>query len=406
MKSKHLILFTAQFPYGRAETFLETEILFLSEAFEKIVIVSQASDESEKRSVPSNCEVIRNPIVVNSFDRLMALSGVLSSDVWKEKNIALKEYGCSYEAVMKTLLISNYRAQRIAGLAKQLIKKFPQNSVVCYSYWSDDAAIGLAMLRAENPNLRCISRAHGWDMYFEASAVGYLPFRRFLGRNLDRVFTISEKGKQYAIDRWGVSPDKLEIARLGVKKQKFHENAPEVFTIVSCSSLIPLKRVHLIVEALSLLPKSLSFKWMHFGGGVLLNEVKDLAAEKLPIESFEFKGQVSNEEVLEWYRKNSVSAFVNVSTTEGVPVSIMEAMSFGIPSIATDVGGNSEIVNADNGVLLGSDPTAEEIANAFVQFSELTDVVSARRLNALDTWNKKYNAADNYTSFASKLVEI
>lgn len=401
-----MILFTAQFPYGRAETFLETEILFLSEAFEKIVIVSQASDESEKRSVPSNCEVIRNPIVVNSFDRLMALSGVLSSDVWKEKNIALKEYGCSYEAVMKTLLISNYRAQRIAGLAKQLIKKFPQNSVVCYSYWSDDAAIGLAMLRAENPNLRCISRAHGWDMYFEASAVGYLPFRRFLGRNLDRVFTISEKGKQYAIDRWGVSPDKLEIARLGVKKQKFHENAPEVFTIVSCSSLIPLKRVHLIVEALSLLPKSLSFKWMHFGGGVLLNEVKDLAAEKLPIESFEFKGQVSNEEVLEWYRKNSVSAFVNVSTTEGVPVSIMEAMSFGIPSIATDVGGNSEIVNADNGVLLGSDPTAEEIANAFVQFSELTDVVSARRLNALDTWNKKYNAADNYTSFASKLVEI
>lgn len=401
-----MILFTAQFPYGRTETFLETEILFLSEAFEKIVIVSQASDENEKRSVPSNCEVIRNPIVVNSFDRLMALSGVLSSDVRKEKNIALKEYGCSYEAVMKTLLISNYRAQRIAGLAKQLIKKFPQNSVVCYSYWSDDAAIGLAMLRAENPNLRCISRAHGWDMYFEASAVGYLPFRRFLGRNLDRVFTISEKGKQYAIDRWGVSPDKLEIARLGVKKQKFHENAPEVFTIVSCSSLIPLKRVHLIVEALSLLPKSLAFKWVHFGGGVLLNEVKDLAAEKLPIESFEFKGQVSNEEVLEWYRKNSASAFVNVSTTEGVPVSIMEAMSFGIPSIATNVGGNSEIVNAENGVLLSSDPTAEEIANAFVQFSELTDVVSARRLNALDTWNKKYNAADNYTSFASKLVEI
>lgn len=41
-----------------------------------------------------------------------------------------------------------------------------------------------------------------------------------------------------------------------------------------------------------------------------------------------------------------------MSDSEGIPVSIMEAMSFGIPVIARNVGGMSEIVNEENGLLL------------------------------------------------------
>ena len=45
-------------------------------------------------------------------------------------------------------------------------------------------------------------------------------------------------------------------------------------------------------------------------------------------------------------------AFINVSSSEGVPVSIMEAMTFVISVITTDLGGNTEIVNEQNGWLL------------------------------------------------------
>lgn len=41
-----------------------------------------------------------------------------------------------------------------------------------------------------------------------------------------------------------------------------------------------------------------------------------------------------------------------MSLSEGIPVSIMEAISFGIPIIATNVGGNAEIVNDETGVLI------------------------------------------------------
>lgn len=51
-----------------------------------------------------------------------------------------------------------------------------------------------------------------------------------------------------------------------------------------------------------------------------------------------------------------------MSDSEGIPVSIMEAMSFGIPVIARNVGGMSEIVNEENGLLLENDD-AEDAAS-------------------------------------------
>jgi len=44
-------------------------------------------------------------------------------------------------------------------------------------------------------------------------------------------------------------------------------------------------------------------------------------------------------DVLNYYASNPVDVFINTSSSEGLPVSIMEAMSFGIPVIATNVGG-------------------------------------------------------------------
>ncbi|NJK95527.1 MAG: glycosyltransferase [Bacteroidales bacterium] len=44
--------------------------------------------------------------------------------------------------------------------------------------------------------------------------------------------------------------------------------------------------------------------------------------------------------------------FLNTSLSEGVPVSVMEALSFGLPVIATDVGGTGELINDEVGMLI------------------------------------------------------
>lgn len=64
-----------------------------------------------------------------------------------------------------------------------------------------------------------------------------------------------------------------------------------------------------------------------------------------------------NQQVYDYYKSNKVDVFVNVSYSEGLPVSLMEASSFGIPVIATDVGGSAEIIDKEqkNGFLLDKD---------------------------------------------------
>ena len=77
---------------------------------------------------------------------------------------------------------------------------------------------------------------------------------------------------------------------------------------------------------------------------------------------------MSNQQIIDFYAKTPLDLFINVSESEGIPVSIMEAMSFGIPAIATNVGGTNEIVNQKNGYLIDSESTSEEISNYINNF--------------------------------------
>ena len=58
-KNDSLFLFTAQFPYGnKSETFLETEILYLSNSFKKVFIFpTSCENKSVVRSIPSNVSI-------------------------------------------------------------------------------------------------------------------------------------------------------------------------------------------------------------------------------------------------------------------------------------------------------------------------------------------------------------
>ena len=80
-------------------------------------------------------------------------------------------------------------------------------------------------------------------------------------------------------------------------------------------------------------------------------------------------------------------------------------MSFGIPCIATNVGGTPEIVNNKNGHLLMSDPSAKEVAKAITDFYNLPhDGKEKKRIAAYKTWKNKYNAEVNYSKFAEELL--
>ena len=137
------------------------------------------------------------------------------------------------------------------------------------------------------------------------------------------------------------------------------------FLLISCASVIPLKRIDLIIRSLKNI-KDFDLTWIHVGDGSMRIKMEKLAKKVLQNKmniSYIFKGYMDNEKIMDFYEKNYVDCFITTSETEGCPVSIQEALAFGIPVIGTAVG-EIPLMIRKNGILLSANPKVEEITNA------------------------------------------
>ncbi|MTI29241.1 glycosyltransferase, partial [Xanthovirga aplysinae] len=143
----------------------------------------------------------------------------------------------------------------------------------------------------------------------------------------------------------------------------------------------------------------------HMGGGPLEKKLRNyIKTFKQPNLQAELKGAVPHQEVLNFYREERVDVFMNVSDTEGVPVTIMEAQSYGIPVIATAVGGTSEIVSNENGILL---PKACEVYDIINALSKILDNnFYQKREKSRKSWEKKFVAEINYRKLVESILGL
>ena len=319
------------------------------------------------------------------------------------------------KATLSSLVATYTKATAVNSFLEKFVaeNKIERSSLTLYSYWMNDMAAGLAMFNYKNPQVKTLCRAHGWDLYFERHTPNYLSLRNFIVGNLTATFCISENGKNY-LDELTANKfsQKIKLARLGTFNTKNVLSASNSgkLKLVSCSNIVPLKRIHLIIEALASID-DLEIEWVHFGVHFLKDEIENLAHKKLSGKKnvrYKFGGQVTNEALLHYYTTNAIDAFINVSETEGLPVSIMEANSFGIPAIATNVGGTAEIVQHNvNGFLLKATCTVEEIvATIRLLYNLSAEKKSSMRKSAFEIWNKDFNAEKNYSTFAQTILSL
>ena len=202
-------------------------------------------------------------------------------------------------------------------------------------------------------------RLHGFDLYEELYD-GYIPFRYNMLKKTDLILLISEFGKKYLSKRYPAFLDHMFVNRLGVKyKSKVANSDDQTFKILTCATLVPLKRMDLLAEAINDL--KFPVKWLHLGDGDERQKIETIMNEAPDNVSYEISGWLPANKILDRIIDFSPDLFVNVSTTEGVPVSIMEAYSCGVPALATDVGGSHEIVNHQNGKLIPANITSQQL---------------------------------------------
>ncbi len=411
--SRVLFLFTDFYPYEPYEPYIENEADFLFTTFDNIYIFSQTAVKIPLHHLPKHVKSFNRPIKVRFLSKVSALFFTNFRLFLDEKDFIHNVLKSKFTLNKKRIFLMEYRkARRFSRPVFNLIKKEESNNnlIFIYSYWNDYKAIAAALLKERFPFVKAFSRAHGWDVYFERNTENYLPLKRFMSKELDKIFYVSENGLQYTARKL-VNCKKMQVSRLGISNStSFAEiKKTETLTIASCSIFSPIKRIELIIEALSIIPPHIKIKWIHFGDGPkyedLLAQSKNLLGSKKNIE-YVFNGFIQNRDLLNNYLKRNINLFINVSSTEGLPLTIIEAMSFGIPAIGTDVGGVSEIIeHGINGILLPANPTPQEVVKAIDHFHNMEDEEYRNYCsNAYQTWFTKFNAEKNYPAFINEML--
>lgn len=399
------------------EIFLSKEIKYLKDKF-NVIFISRDREKYDNITIELE-EGIKSYVINDPHDGkinwiINLFFSLFKPEVWKEFVYLIKRKSFSFITVRKLLFYSASTAIDSKKIIDIMYKNnlSYKDQILFYSYRMNTGALSIIKAKKIYKDAKCIARAHGVDLYEYRHEKNYIPFRRKILNGLVALYCISVDGKNY-VDRYPFEHCKVEVARLGTKDYGIEwigapavaENKP---VIVSCSRISPEKRIEKIIDALSMINDEIH--WVHIGGGDSIDELKMYALKKLSSKknvSYELVGNMENNEVIGFYESHYIDGFVNVSSVEGIPVSIMEACSFGIPIIATDVGGTGEIVKDNyNGYLLPVDFSDELLSSTIVNLLKNRSKTDQLRKNARVEWENIYNENKNYQLFASSLSDL
>lgn len=400
MSDKIIIIFTASYPYGHKETYFGNELKYLAEYFSEIYIIPiyNPYKNSKAREVPKNVFVLK-PILNQGFVRIIdgiryfRFNKIFVEDFFLEKVFLsfskLKKWANSFFLYCKGVSI---------------LKDFEgSKDVYLYSYWAEIPFF----IDNKFCSYKKIVRMHGGDFYLDRNQ-GYLPVRKQIYEAANLLLPISNDIKDLLVSQYKISQYKIFLSYLGVDNNIEScsvNNDERKIKFVSCSNVYGLKRVHLIYDILISFNSDIEIEWHHFGDGESMEILKEYIAlkQKKNIKCVLF-GHLNQLQIEKMYQNNYYNWFINVSQYEGLPVSIMESFSYGIPAIATNVGGTSEIVNDANGILINRDFSIVDLVNKIENIGEMEYL--KKRVKAYETWISNFEGRRNYQELSIKIVNL
>jgi glycosyltransferase involved in cell wall biosynthesis len=209
---------------------------------------------------------------------------------------------------------------------------------------------------------------------------------RALTRWTSGYFGVAEAQRQYLVDELGYPADRIRVIHNGVDLPLFDPNTDRsalgefgfaerdpVVGIVA--GLHPWKdHATLLRAARIVIDRMPDTKFLIVGDGVTRPELETLCANLRITPNVHFTG--SRNDVARLLR--AIDVFVLTSTTEAFPISLLEAMACGRPSVCTAVGGVPEVLNDGESGYLVPPKDPQQLAARLV--SLLSDPDTARRM--------------------------
>ena len=203
--------------------------------------------------------------------------------------------------------------------------------------------------------------------------------QRWLMRFVDYSFAVSACLKEDLIREIGVERNSLDIIYNGVDLRKFSaeragSNSSGI-RIGSVGRLEPVKNYPLLLRALAGMSPQLQRRLTLVGDGSERGRLKKLAIQLGVNEQVEFTGHRDDVPQL----LQGMDIFVLPSLSEGMSNTLLEAMAAGAAIVASDVGGNRELVEHDVTGLLFASNDLEQLTDTLIRLH--TDTALRHRLS-------------------------
>lgn len=253
---------------------------------------------------------------------------------------------------------------------KDVIKRYNINTVHSHG----KGAGVYSRLLSRSIKIKCIHTFHGIHTgeYNFISKFLYLCFEKYLAKFTGKFIAVSESEKNSVVSLKITGQDKIMLIPNGVELQEKKANVNAQFKerlkLVTISRFDFAKNSELIISIFNQIKnKGMLNKFeMHFiGDGPEFGKIKRLSEQNGLSGNFKFTGLVNST------AEHLVDQFCYISTSrwEGLPFGLMEAMSAGLPVIATNVRGNRDLVeHSVNGFLYDIDKP-EEAANYIIELA-------------------------------------
>lgn len=373
-----IVFITIDTPYGKKESYLLTEINYISQLSPNFYIfpIRGLGDLLKKRYASKIFPVISGHSLL--FFCLKKIRRILKTIFFITSKQAVKRKLYTLYLIRKIIQLSYWVDK--AGISH------------IHAYWaSSPATVGLAVSMITNTSFSF--SAHRADIESNdllREKIEKASFVRVISnQGFKKISAINPKitNKIYVI-HMGV-----EVKTPIVKSKKIKK-----IRMVCVCDLIQSKNISNLLNRLITLKTG--FTLDIFGDGPLKKRLQKQANYSGIGDRVSFLGRIENNQILKKYEKNKYDILIHPSKIEGIPVAVMEAMANGIAVASTISGATGELVNDNNCYILKDDLSNIEI----ILSSFLKSGGRGKKINAIKKIKYSFDIQKTGEKFFKKIL--
>jgi colanic acid/amylovoran biosynthesis glycosyltransferase len=243
-----------------------------------------------------------------------------------------------------------------------------QNAVHHVHNHIGDQSGTVTMLAARLAGIGYSITFHGWPVFFDAT---YSRIKeKVIGARFTRSISYFCRSQLMMFSECDdPTPFKVVHCGLSIAKYAYRPPKEQIKRLFSAARLSPEKGLTFAIEALKLLlDKGYDLELRLAGGGPSKAQLQALTSQLGVADRVHFLGFLTEDEVISELQTSDL--FILPSFVEGVPVSAMEAMAIGVPVIATNIAGTSELIEDGKTGILIRPSDSQALAAAVIRMIE------------------------------------